>query len=210
MASFREMPGGRWQARVYRNGKYESIGTFKTKKEAEIKAGEIERQIYYNETITDRQILFQEVIDDWFRIKPETVKDSTLKQLEVIKRLHIEPYFGKKRLFQITRTDTINWVKLYESERDKQGNEKYSYGAKVKYLVTLKDIFNHAIHVMEVLHKSPATKVNIPIRGQVSIKKDIKFYKLSELDRLLEFLNEYEPPRFKGYQIYYVLVYFLV
>ena len=209
MASYREMPGGRWQARVYRNGRYESIGTFKTKKEAEIKAGEVERQIYYNETLTDRRMVFQVVIDDWFKLKSETVKGPTLEQLEVIKRLHIEPFFGKSRLFQITRNDIVEWVKHYEQEKDKDGEPKYTYGTRLKYLVTLKDVFNHAIHIMEVLHKSPAAKVQVPVRGQVSIKKDVKFYKLTELDMLLEFLGEYEPPRYKEYQVYYVLVYFL-
>lgn len=209
MATFREMTGGRWQARVYRNGKYESIGTFKTKKEAEIKAGEIERQIYYNETLTDRHMLFQEVIDDWFNLKTETVKGSTIEQLEVVKRLHIEPYFGKRKLFQITRMDIYEWIKLYEGKKGKDGNEKYSYGARLRYLVTLKDIFNHAVHIMEVIHKNPTVKIQLPVRGQVAIKKDIKYYKLSELNMLLEYLAAYEPPRFKEYQVYYVLVYFL-
>lgn len=145
MASFREMPSGRWQARVYRNGKHESIGTFRTKKEAEIKAGEVERQIYYNETLTDRRMLFQEVIDSWFNSKSETVKGPTLEQLEVIKRLHIEPYFGKSRLFQISRNDIVEWVKLYEQVKDKDGEPKYTYGTRLKHLVTLKDVFNHAI-----------------------------------------------------------------
>lgn len=209
MATFRELPGGRWQARVYRNGKYESIGTFRTKKEAEVKAGEVERQIYYNETITDRNMIFQEVIDKWFELKSETVKDSTLEQLEVIKRLHIEPFFGSKRIFQISRDDVVEWVKQYEDIKNKNDKEKYSYGARLKYLTTLKDVFNHAVYIMEVLHKSPAAKVQIPSRGQVAIKKEVKYYKLTELNILLEYLSEYEPPRFKDYKPYYVLVYFL-
>lgn len=209
MATFREMPGGRWQARVYRNGKHESIGTFSTKKEAEIKAGIVEKQLYYNETLTDRRMLFSEVIDNWFSHKTDTVKESTLEQLEVIKRLHIEPYFSEFKIFQITRSDVIKWTKQYEDMKDDEGNAKYSFGTRLKYLVTLKDVFSHAVNIMEVLHKAPTNKVNLATRGVVSVKQDIKYYKLNELDMLLNYLETYEPPRFKEYQIYYVLVYFL-
>ncbi|WP_117161470.1 site-specific integrase [Paraliobacillus sp. X-1268] len=209
MATFREMPSGKWQARVYRNGKYESIGTFSTKKEAEVKSGEIERQIYFNETPTDRHVLFQVVIDDWFKLKTQTVKSTTLDQLEVVKRIHIEPFFAQRKLFQITRTDINTWIKFYEDMKDNQGNAKYSHGARQRYLSTLKDIFNHAVFEMEILNKNPSAKIQVPSRGKVAIKKDIKYYNLTELNILLEFLNNYEPPRFKDYKIYFILVYFL-
>lgn len=209
MATFREMTGGRWQARVYRNGKHESIGTFKTKKEAEVKAGEIERQLYYNETLTDRNMLFQEVIDDWFKLKKENVKESTFRQLEVIKRLHIEPYFGKHRLFQITRSDINKWIKLYSEMKDKRGNDKYSHGARLKYLRTLKDIFYHAQYEMEVLNKNPVARIQLPVRDHLSIRQDVKYYKLSELNFLLDYLKDYNPPRYKEYKVYYILVYLL-
>src|SRR5690625_1685558 len=104
MATYRQLNSGMWQARVYRNGDYGSIGVLHTKKEAEIKAGEVEKQIYYNQTVTDRNILFQDVIEDWFDLKSKTVKGPTLEQLEVIKRRHIEPFFGDKvKMFQILR-----------------------------------------------------------------------------------------------------------
>lgn len=98
MATFREMTGGRWQARVHQNGKHESIGTFKTKKEAKIKTAEVERRIDYNESLINRHILFQEVIDDWFDHKEANVKGVTLEQIESVKRLYIEPFFSKHRL----------------------------------------------------------------------------------------------------------------
>lgn len=211
MATFRQFPSGMWQARVYRNGNYESIGVFHTKKEAEVRAGEVEKQIYYNETVTDRNILFQDVIEDWFDDKSKTVKGPTLEQVEVIKRRHIEPYFGGKvKMFQITRQDIKDWIDLYEEMRDKNGEPRYSFGTRSKYLATLKDIFNHAIYEMEVLNKSPIAKLKVSSRGSVSIKRDVKYYKLSELDMLLDYFKTYyKPQRYPEYQVYYVLVYFL-
>src|SRR5699024_10449618 len=113
LGASRKLPSGRWQARVRIDGKYVSIGMFDTKKEADIHISEVERKLYYNETITDRKMKFQEVIDDWFRIKKGEVKGSTLEQLEVIKRLHIEPFFGNKMLFDIKRDDVLDWVVEY-------------------------------------------------------------------------------------------------
>lgn len=209
MATYRKLPSGNWQARVKIDGSYKTIGTFPTKKEAEIKAGEIERQVFYNETLTDRNMLFQEVINEWFNNKADNVKASTLEQLEVIKRLHIEPFFGHKKVFQISRANITDWIKHYEDMADKNGNSKYSYGARQRFLVTLKDIFSFAVLDLEVLNKNPSTKIKLPVRGEVTIKNDVKYYSLNELNILLDYLSEYEPQRFKEYKIYYVLVYLL-
>lgn len=210
MATFRQLKSGNWQARVYKNGKYVPLGTFPTKKEAEIAAAEAERQIYYNRPIVDRNMLFQEVIDDWFRDKKHNVKGPTLEQLESLKRNHIEPFFGKMKLFQITRRDIKNWIDMRLEKTDKDGKLKFSYGTLIKHLSTLKDIFNHAVYEMEVLEKNPATRLQIPIKNQpTSVKKDIKYYTLTELNILLDYFSNYNPPRFPEYKVYYVLVYFL-
>lgn len=211
MATFRQLKSGKWQARVFKNGKHESVGTFNTKKEAEIKAGEAEKHIYYNETLTDRNILFQDVIDDWFEIKYRNVKGPTFEQLEVIKRRHIEPYFGgQTKTFQISRQDIKDWMDEYEMKRDKDGNPQYSFGSRLRYLIVLKEIFNHAVYEMEILNKNPSARLKLPTRGNVSIKNEVKYYNLSEIDMLLEYLGKYyRPSRYPEYQVYYVLIYFL-
>src|SRR5690625_2991117 len=152
MATFRQLKSGRWQARVFKDGSYKSIGTFPTKKEAKIAAAEAEKRKFYGQTIVDRELIFGDVIDDWFKHKKRNVKESTLIQLEVIKRLHIETYFKNRKLFQINRSDIVEWIDLYEKKKDNNG-EGYSYGARLKYLNTLKDIFNHAIYEMEILER---------------------------------------------------------
>ncbi|WP_284141647.1 hypothetical protein [Virgibacillus sp. LDC-1] len=180
------------------------IGTFKTKKEAQLKAAEIENKVYYNKTITDRNIRFQEVVDSWFDQKERTVIDSTLEQLEVIKRLHIEPYFAQKRVFNINRTDVIEWVNSYE------GNENYTYGTRLKHMAVLRDIFYHAMYHMEVLERNPASRVNFARPDEFrNVKRDVKYYSLNELNKLLKYLREHKPQRYSEYKPYYALVFFL-
>lgn len=208
MATFRQLKSGRWQARVYVDSKYKSIGTFPTKKEAEIKAAEIERKLFYGETFVDRNMVFQEVIDKWFEYRRSTQRDSTYEQTEVVKRLHIEPFFGHRKLFNIKAQDIEEWVMHYYKLKDKKGNYKYSFRTIVGYLVTLKDVFNYAIYNLDLISKNPAAKVRVPARTKTE-NEEIKYYTLEELNKLLDYLENYEPPRFKEYNPYYMLVLFL-
>lgn len=208
MATYRELPSGRIQARVFHDGTYKSIGTFETKKEAEIKAGEAERRIYYGEGFIDRDMPLQVVIDEWFDEKAGTIKDRTKTSLEAIKRLHIEPFFGKKKLFKLRRKDVVDWVTHYRNLKNKDGTPKFAYNTRLNILATLKDIFNYAIYDMEILSKSPAGRVSVP-RNDVDTKKVIKYYNLNDLETLLDFLKDYEPDRYKEYRLHYTLLYFL-
>lgn len=204
MANFRKLKSGRWQARVPIDGVMTSIGTFKTKKEAQLKAAEIENKVYYNRTIIDRNMKFQEVIDSWYSQKERTVKDSTLEQLEVVKRLHIEPYFSHKRIININRDNVIEWIDAYE------GNENYTYGTRLKHMAVLRDMFYHAMHHMDVLDKNPAARVSFAKPDEYrNVKKDIKYYNLNELNTLLKYLKSHKSQRFPEYKVYYALVFLL-
>lgn len=204
MATFRKTKTGKWQARVTIDGVQKGIGTFKTKKEAQLKAAEYENKSYYNRVITDRNMKFQKVIDSWYDQKERTVKDSTLEQLEVIKRLHIEPYFAHKKVFTMNRTDVIEWINSYD------GNEDYSYGTRLKHMAVLRDMFYHAMYHMEVLERNPASRVNFARPDEFrNVKRDVKYYNLNELNKLLQFLREHRPQRYSEYKPYYALVFFL-
>ncbi|MDT2292289.1 hypothetical protein P7H15_04375 [Paenibacillus larvae] len=64
-----------------------------------------------------------------------------MKQLEVIVRLHIIPYFGNKRIMRIRRAEVKRWLQQYADMKDEQGREKYSFGSRLKYLSVLKVFF---------------------------------------------------------------------
>lgn len=105
MATFRKLPSGKWQAFVSKDGKERSIGTFRTKKEAEIEAAKVEERIYYGQTLNDRNMLFEEAVEDWLEHKKANVQESTFVQLKVIVRNHIMPTFGDKKIIIIKRTE---------------------------------------------------------------------------------------------------------
>lgn len=209
MANFRKLASGKWQARVHKDGKLVSLGTFRTKKEAEIEAAKVEERKYYGQTINDRNMLFDEVVKDWFEHKKANVKESTFKQIEVIIRNHVLPTFGHKKIMTIHRPEIKRWIATF-GELDENGNEKYSFGSRLKYLSYIKSIFHYAVHELEVLEKNPADKLKVPVQDSVAIKKEkVKYFSLEELNQLLDFMKTYKHQRFPDYQLYYMLMLFL-
>lgn len=209
MAGFRKLKSGKWQARVVKDGKEVSIGTFRTRKEAEIAAAKVEERIYYGQTLNDRNMLFGEVSQRWLTYQKSRVKESTFKQLEVIVRLHIDQHFASKRIMQVRRDDVRAWMDLYADVKNKKGASKYSIGSRIKYLSVLKGIFHYAVHEMEVLEKSPADRLNVAIKDKSSNRRKVKYYSLNELNKLLDFMQSYKHQRFEAYPLYYMLMYFL-
>lgn len=210
MATFRKLKSGKWQARVSKDGQEFSIGTFRSKKEAEIEAGKVEERIYYGQALNDRNMLFEEVANEWlYEHKKVNVKESTFEQLEVIVRLHILPHFGSKRIMRIKRVEIKRWIQQYTDMKDEDETEKYSFGSRLKYLSVLKSIFHYAVHELEVLEKNPADRLKVPVQDSVANKKETKYYSLDELNILLDFMKTYKHQRYQDYQLYYILMYFL-
>lgn len=210
MATFRKLPSGKWQARVSKDGQERSIGTFRTKKEAEIEASKVEERIYYGQTLNDRNMLFDEVTKDWLEHKKASVKESTFVQLESIVRNHVLPMFGHKKIMMIHRPEVKKWIAKF-GELDESGKMKYSFGSRLKYLSVMKSILHYAVHELEVLEKNPADKLRVPVQDSVALKKDekVKYFSLEELNKLLDFMKAHKHQRFPDYQLYYLLMYFL-
>jgi integrase len=205
----RKLPSGKWQARVSKEGKEFSIGTYRTKKEAEIEAAKVEERIYYGQTLNDRNMLFEDVVKDWLEHKKANVKESTFVQLEVIIRNHVLPNFGHKKIMTIHRPEIKKWIAKF-GEIDENRKEKYSFGSRLKYLSVMKSILHHAVHELEVLEKNPADKLKVPVQDAVAIKKEkVKYFSLQELNQLLDFMKTYKHQRFPEYQLYYMLMFFL-
>ncbi|WLR41329.1 site-specific integrase [Bacillus carboniphilus] len=210
LATFRKSKSGKWQARVSKEGREFSIGTFRTKKEAEIESSKVEERIYYGQTLNDRNMLFEDVANEWlFKHKKSNVKDSTFVQLEMTVRVHILPRFGSHRIMLIRRADIKKWTQEYTNMVDEVGNEKYSFGTRLRHLSVLKSIFHYAVHELEVLEKKPCDRLRVPVKDSVGINTETKYYILDELNALLNYMKEYKHQRYSGYQIYYMLMYFL-
>ena len=202
MATFRKLPSGKWQARVSRDGKEFSIGTFRTKKEAEIEAGKVEERIYYGQALNDRHMLFDEVVKEWLKYKKLDMKPNSYEGLERIARIHLLPFFENQRIMKIRRRDIKNWITHY-------AKLNLSYGSKSKYLSVLKSVFHYAVYDLEVLEKSPCDKLSMPVQDSVEVNEEVKYYSLDELEKLLDFMKNKKNQRYGDYQLYYMLMYFL-
>lgn len=202
MATFRKLPSGKWQARVSKDGKEFSIGTFRTKKEAEIEAGKVEERIYYGQALNDRNILFSEVVEEWLKYKKLDMKSNSYEGLERIVRLHLLPFFENQRIMKIRRKDIKDWITHY-------ANLDISHDSKRKYLSTLKGIFHYATYDLEVLEKNPCDKLSMPIQDSVEVEDEVKYYSLDELEELLKYMKNKKTQRYGDYQLYYMLMYFL-
>lgn len=209
MATYRQLKSGKWQARVSKDGKEFSIGTFIKKKEAQLAAAKVEERIYYGQTLSDRHMLFNEVIDEWLKYKKKNVKETTFEQLEVVARLHIRPFFGNKHVMKIRRKDISDWIDKYATLKTRYG-KSYSYGARLRYLSVMKSMLHYAVYELEALEKNPADKLKVSIQDSVQLNKDdVKYYSLSELNQLLDYMKTYKHQRYGEYQLYYMLMYFL-
>lgn len=202
MASIRKTKSGRWQARVYKDGRYVSLGTFRTQKEAKVFASNAEEKIYYGHTLNDRERLFEDVAHEWLHEhKRRELKPSTFEQTEVIVRRHVLPYFGRKRIAMIRRPEIKRWMDDYM-------DKDYSFGSRLKYLSVLKSIFHYALHELEILEKNPSDKLRVPLQDKTE-KNKIKYYSMEELNELLTFMEHYKHQRFSDYRLYYMLMIFL-
>ncbi|WYQ41282.1 site-specific integrase [Bacillus sp. FSL W7-1321] len=212
MGTFRQLKSGKWQARVYIEGQYESIGTFRTKKEAEIEAGKVEERLYFGQTLNDRQILFREIATEWIEVhKKNELDESTYPNYKSVLENHIIPFFGNRRLMNIKRIDIKKWLADYANQEKEDGTPKYSYGSMLRYLSIIKQVFHYAVNDREVLEKDPSLRLRVPVkRNKETQKKATKYLSLDEQNRLLDFMETYRHQRFPEYKLYYILIYFML
>ena len=211
MANIRKLTSGKYQVRVYKDGKYEFIGTFRTSREAEIAAGKAEERKDLGQNISNKNTPFVLVVEEWLKWKKRTTKDSTYRQLEVIIRNHVMPAFGHKKVAKITRVEIKDWLAAF-GELDKNGKPKYSIGSRRKYLSVIKSILFYAVQELRVLGDNPADRLKLEVQDNVALKKEdekVKYFTLEEMNRFLDFLKTYEHQRFPEYRIYYMLIFFL-
>jgi integrase len=211
MASIRKLPSGNYQVQVHIDGKLKGIGSFKTKKEAEIAAAKTEERKYYGQTITDRNMPFEYVVEQWLKWKKQTTKDSTFRLIDATIRNHVMPTFGHKKISKITRIEVKDWLTTF-GELDENGKPKYAIGSRRRYLSIIKNIFFYAVQELQVLEKNPAEKLKIEVQDKVALKiddKEIKYFSLDEMNQLLDYLRTYKHQRFPEYRIYYMLIFFL-
>ena len=210
MASVRKLPSGKYQARVTVDGKPKSIGTFKTKKEAQLAASKADERIINHQTLDDRQITFDEVAHKWlYEYKKKRLRGSTFENNEVAVRLHILPFFKGRKMLHIKIYDVEQFVEHLIEKRRPDG-EKYEHETLEAILSKTKSIFYYAQHKLEVIQKNPADRMRVrKITDGAPVEKEVKYYTYEELTKILGFMQNYQHQRFPEYRFYLALMYFL-
>lgn len=137
-----------WWLRYYRNGKRHEESSGTTKKTEALRLLRLrEGAVAKGEPVTAKvgRVTFDEaaqaVVTD-YRVN----KKKTLAQVERRIRLHLEPYFGGRRLSSITKDDAM----AYAEHRQKEGAAN---GTINRELTILKRAFNLAVESGKAMHK---------------------------------------------------------
>ncbi|EGO5060751.1 site-specific integrase [Enterococcus faecalis] len=203
MASIKQQSNGKWRYRLrYKeNGKFREISKsgFRTKRDAQSAASEIERLYLKGVQIGNSNIVMEDYLKEWLEVfKKPNIKQSTYMRLERCIRLHIIPTFGMMKLNEIKRADIVKWVNNL-SNKQKKSTVRSN-------LNVLHDALETAVYELGYLEKNVASKIKIPSKDEVS---HLKFFSKEELESLLNFLSTYKVAKYSHSIQYYVLFYLL-
>ncbi len=205
MASIKQQDNGKWRYRVrYKhNGKFKEVSKsgFRTKRDAQSAANEIERQYNNGIQIGANSILLCDYLMEWIDVyKKPNIKQSTYLRLERAIRLHINPVFGMMKLNELKRTDIVKWVNDLDAVK---GQTRSTIRSNLN---VLHDALETAVYELDYLEKNVAKKIKLP---NAKAEEKIKFYTKPELDNLLNFLSSYRPGKYSHSIQYYTLFYLL-
>ncbi|SOC39074.1 site-specific integrase [Ureibacillus acetophenoni] len=172
---------------------------FKTKKEAQQAALELEQQLANGISLNHNKLTYQDVYEEWFSTHVKTIKISTQKSIESKFSKHILPRFGQLKLRDITKTycqkvindiaETINSV----NDIKIQANQVFKYALK-----------------MDIIQKNPMEHVSIPRQQSEFIteenEKDARNYWKKEEIRNFLTLTKQELS-FRDYVFFHLAIY---
>lgn len=102
-------------------------------------------------TKVDMDILLEDFVEIYFRDKEYELKPSSVKNKRHTMETHVLPYFGKRKMSEITPSEVIQW----QNEIQKK-NFKRTYEREIQ--MQLSCLFNYATRVYDHVN-NPCTKV---------------------------------------------------
>lgn len=126
MASYQRR-GSTWQYTVSRmvNGKSKPLrkSGFRTKKEAQVAAAQIEAELNQGIVISNKEVIFAEYFEEWYKRYKKNVTNSTLTHYQYTHNA-IKNHFNFKLIRQITRDDYQDFLNYFGATRSKETVEK--------------------------------------------------------------------------------------
>jgi len=165
---------------------------FKTKREAT--AWEHEMMLQRGNKL---DMTFESFYEIYSEYKRQRVKESTFETKSHIVQTKILPYFGKRKINEITVADVIAWQNEMMAYRDEKG-KPYS----VDYLKTIQAqltaIFNHAVNYYNLPH-NPARKAGS--MGK-EVPKEMKFWTKEQYLKFAEAMMD-KPRSYYAFEMLY-------
>lgn len=197
MAVYQEKDKGTWRV-VFRytdftgERKQTQKRGFKTKREAT--AWEHEMMLRKGNKL---DMTFESFYEIYSEYKRQRVKESTFETKSHIVRTKILPYFGKRKINEITVADVIAWQNEMMAYRDEKG-KPYS----VDYLKTIQAqltaIFNHAVNYYN-LPSNPARQAGS--MGK-EVPKEMKFWTKEQYLKFAEAMMD-KPRSYYAFEMLY-------
>lgn len=186
--------GKTWQYTVSRmvNGKYSPIrkGGFKTKKEAQIAAAEVEAQLAKGVIPSLTPIVFAEYFETWIKTYKTDIAKNTLERYKTTLKT-VQEYFGNTPIQKITKVDYQSFLNDYGKTHSKESTRKLN--SHIRSCV--KDA------VDEGIIRSDFTR-NAVLRGKAGKRPEEKFLNYEESKILLKELYN----RLDQGLVYYLLL----
>ncbi|KAF0994817.1 site-specific integrase [Geobacillus sp. TFV-3] len=190
MASIQKMKNGRWRYRVsYKeNGKYKTKtkGGFRTKKEAELAAAELERQLHKGYDINAGDQLFSEYMRNWFELyKKGKYSLAHERNIELSVQL-VEEYFAGVKLKDLTRD-------MYQKFINEIGKNHTTATVRKRHTY-IKSCLRDAIEE-GIITRDPTYKV--VIKGEVEAKsEELKYLNFDEVKKLIAEIKKDMKPKY--------------
>lgn len=189
MASVKKV-NGKWQYRVSfkENGKYrtKTKGGFRTKKECELAAAELEKKLHVGYDVSAADQLFPEYMRNWFEIyKKGKYSKAHEKNIELSVRL-VEKHFEGVRMKEITRDMYQRFINEISTN--------YSTATVQKRHTYIKECLKYA-QEDQIITRDPTYKIRL--KGAKETKKDsLKFLNFDELKKLVKEIKKDLRPKY--------------
>lgn len=197
MSVFKNKENGTWYVMArYTNWKGERKQKCKRGFETKREAQEWERK-FHQQSNADMNMTFAAFVEIYANdLKPRLKENSWLTKENIIQK-KLLPYFGQRKISEITTKDVIAWQNELLAYRDEK-RKPYSQ----TYLKTLHNqlsaIFNHAVRFYD-LHSNPAAKAG---NMGTEERKEMLFWTKEEYQRFSEVMMD-KPVSYYAFQMLY-------
>ncbi|PNH22966.1 site-specific integrase [Staphylococcus haemolyticus] len=163
------------------NGKYKKIqkGGFRTKKEAQTYANELEYNLKHGFDVNS-DIIFADYFKQWYELnKKGHIANKTLERYETAYK-DIKKFFGNSYIKNIKRSDYQRFLNEY--------GESHALGTTKKINSYIRNCFDYAIHEGLIL-RNPTFKANVTASNPTKTE-DAKFISETEFKRLKRYFED--------------------